>query len=491
MALEKVADSLVAPVALTDEHENPTPVQQAEYDEKMTKRLIRKIDRHVMPPLVILYLLSFLDRTNIGNARLSHLEEDLNLKGLDYNVALAILYPFYVAAEIPSNLMMKLTRPSLWLPSTMLAWAVCCTLMGLVHNYAGLLAARAALGFAEGGLFPGINFYITMWYQRHECGLRMSVFFSMATAAGAFGGLLARGISEMDGVAGKGGWAWIFILEGIATFVVALWALWAFVDYPDTAKFITESERTEIYRRLEHDRGSLADEFDVKYVKQAFKDWKIYVHCLNFFCTFTSVYSFSLFLPTIIKDLGYTDNKAQLMTVPPYVVACFLCLSAGYASDKVRTRGVIMIGFYLVAIIGLVMLDASHNAHVKYAGTFFFAAGVYPNVPQCMAWNGNNVGGSTKRSVALALQAMAGNLGGILASFIYLKSDSPQFTKGHSILIGLLTLGATTCTLMTTYYRRENARRDAKHKAIAQYSLDEKASEREKGDSATFFRFTV
>ena len=86
----------------------------------------------------------------------------------------------------------------------------------------------------------------------------------------------------MDGVGGKGGWAWIFILEGIVTFLVALWAFWAFHDYPDTAKFITESERKEIYRRLDEDRGSLADEFNIKYVWQAFKDWKVYAHCLIF-----------------------------------------------------------------------------------------------------------------------------------------------------------------------------------------------------------------
>lgn len=123
---------------------------------------------------------------------------------------------------------------------------------------------------------------ITMWYKRHECGLRMAIFFSMATVAGAFGGLLARGISEMDGVGGKGGWAWIFILEGIVTFLVALWAYRAFNDYPDTAKFLTEDERKEIYRRLNEDRSALADEFDMKFVWQAFKDWKIYMNCFNF-----------------------------------------------------------------------------------------------------------------------------------------------------------------------------------------------------------------
>ena len=135
-------------------------------------------------------------------------------------VALAVFFPWYVAAEVPSNMMMKRTRPSLWLTVIMTAWGLVMTLMGLVHSYPGLLVARMALGLAEGGLFPGVTFYITMWYRRHECGYRMALFFSAATLAGAFGGLLARGISEMHGIGGKPGWAWIFILEGLATLFV-------------------------------------------------------------------------------------------------------------------------------------------------------------------------------------------------------------------------------------------------------------------------------
>lgn len=123
---------------------------------------------------------------------------------------------------------------------------------------------------------------ITQWYRRHECGLRMSIFFSMATVAGAFGGLLARGISEMDGIRGIGGWGWIFILEGMATVLVAIWAYWAFHDYPDTVVFLTERERQEIARRLDSDRGSLAAEYDRKYLWQAFEDLKVWVHCFNF-----------------------------------------------------------------------------------------------------------------------------------------------------------------------------------------------------------------
>ena len=119
-----------------------------------------------------------------------------------------------------------------------------------------------------------------MWYRRHECGLRMAIFFSAATAAGAFGGLLARGIVEMDGVGGKSGWAWIFILEGIITFIVAIAAFFVMNDYPSTAKFLTETEKKEVARRLEEDRSSLADEFDMKYFWHALQDWKIWVHML-------------------------------------------------------------------------------------------------------------------------------------------------------------------------------------------------------------------
>lgn len=106
----------------------------------------------------------------------------------------------------------------------------------------------------------------------------MALFFSAATCAGAFGGLLARGIMEMDGLAGRAGWSWIFIIEGIATFGVAVSAYFLMADYPDTAKFLTPREREEVSRRLSEDRNTLADEYDIKYLYHALLDWKIWVH---------------------------------------------------------------------------------------------------------------------------------------------------------------------------------------------------------------------
>jgi MFS family permease len=109
----------------------------------------------------------------------------------------------------------------------------------------------------------------------------MAIFFSAATAAGAFGGLLARGISEMDGLGGKAGWAWIFILEGILTLIIAAVAFFVINDYPETARFLTEEERVEVVRRLHEDRSALADEFGMQYFWDALKDWKIWVHSMS------------------------------------------------------------------------------------------------------------------------------------------------------------------------------------------------------------------
>jgi sugar phosphate permease len=126
----------------------------------------------------------------------------------------------------------------------------------------------------------GVNYYITLWYCRRECAFRAAIFFSAATVAGAFGGLLARGINEMNGVGGKPGWAWIFILEGLITIVIAVIAFWAVSDNPKTASFLTADETREVQARLSHDNDDLAQHYDTKFMWHAFMDWKIWIQCM-------------------------------------------------------------------------------------------------------------------------------------------------------------------------------------------------------------------
>jgi MFS family permease len=179
------------------------------------------------------------------------------------------------------------------------------------------------------------------------------------------------------------------------------------------------------------------------------------------------------------------------MSVPPYVVACALCIAGGFLADRARQRGIFMIGYCGCALIGLIILASSDKASTRYVGCFFFASGVFPNVPQGVAWNGNNIGGTTKRAVGIAMHVGAGSLGGVIASFIYLSKDSPRFIPGHCILIGFVSQSALLSIFMTIYLRRENARRDREYKSPLAYTMEELVAERLKGDYATFFRYTV
>lgn len=346
------------------------------------------------------------------------------------------------AAEIPSNLMMKLFRPSVWLTFIMVSWSACMIGQGFVTSYSGLMATRVFLGLSEGGLFPGVNYYITQYYRREECGIRMATFFSAATLAGAFGGILARGIAEMNGIGGLSAWSWIFILEGLLSILVSFSAYWLIRDYPQhSPKFLNSAEREEVVRRLHEDCGESFEEskgFQWNFVSDALLDWKIWIHMVIFLAAFCPIYSFSLFSPTIIKGMGYTSNNAQLMSVPPYVCACFFTIGASYLADRVKQRGIFLNGFQLIALVGFGLLAGTESVSKQYGGLVLAAIGIYTQIPLSMAWNSGNIRNSGKRAVGIAMQVMGGNCGGIVASYVYLTRDGPRYIKGHSILIGFI-----------------------------------------------------
>ena len=166
----------------------------------------------MIPVLSILYLLAFLDRTNIANAAVFGLQKDLGLTGTQYNTALTIFFVPYILFEIPSNIILKRLKPHVWLSLCMFGFGLVTICQGLVQNWSGLLATRFFLGLTETGMFPGSFYLIGMWYKRSEAQKRYSFFFGSTSLAGAFGGLLASAIGKMNGMRGYLGWRWIFIL---------------------------------------------------------------------------------------------------------------------------------------------------------------------------------------------------------------------------------------------------------------------------------------
>lgn len=143
--------------------------------------------------------IGYVDRSNIGNAKIAGMSTDLKLQGLMYNTAVTIFFVPYALFEVPSNIVLKLVRPSLWISILLFSWGIVMTLMGIVKTYEGLLIARFFLGVAEAGFFPAATYLLTIWYKRYELQRRMAVFYAAASLAGAFSGLLAFGIEHMRG----------------------------------------------------------------------------------------------------------------------------------------------------------------------------------------------------------------------------------------------------------------------------------------------------
>lgn len=155
------------------------------------KSILRKLDLRLLPAVGVLYLLSFLDRSNVANAKVEGLADDLNMTGNQYLTGLTLYFIGYVIFEIPCNIILKRTSPRVWLPTLTIVWGIVATLLGIVKNLTGFFVARFFLGVAESGLFPGVVYYFSMWYKRRERQFRISLFFSAAALAGSFGGILA------------------------------------------------------------------------------------------------------------------------------------------------------------------------------------------------------------------------------------------------------------------------------------------------------------
>ena len=184
----------------------------------------------------------------------------------------------------------------------------------------------------------------------------------------------------MDGIGGKGGWAWIFIIEGLATVVIGFISFWMVHDFPDDAKFLSDVDRARVIRRLKEDKQSSAEheEFKMTYFWAACKDYKTWFSCMIYAGADGPLYAFSLFLPTIISGLGtYTPVQAQLLTIPPYAAAAVATVLVGYIADRTQQRGLCNIVVSFFGIAGFSMLLGGSSSGVRYAGCFLGAVGIY------------------------------------------------------------------------------------------------------------------
>ncbi|PKY08745.1 MFS general substrate transporter [Aspergillus campestris IBT 28561] len=460
-------------------------------DAVSERALLWKLDLHVVPILTLLFLFAFLDRINIGNARLMGLEEDLGMKGHQYNIALFVFFIPYVLFEVPSNVILKKVKPSWWLSGIMFGWGIVTICQGVTESFKGLVACRVLIGLLEAGFMPGSVYLINMYYRRHELQWRLNVFFSASILAGAISGLLAYGIANMDGIAGYSGWRWIFIIEGLATVVVAVIAKFVIVDWPESATFLNEDERALLLKRLAEDQGEAKmNRMDKSSMKRTFSDPKLYLGPIMYFGIVNTGYAVSFFTPTILHQLGWTQVRAQVMSIPVYCVSVVITLATAYASDRLRHRFAFTLTGCLIATLGYVILlcQGSVPVGVRYFAVFAITSGGFLTQPILMGWLSNNMAGHYKQSIASAMQIGFGNCGGLVASNIYFDSEAPGYRTGYGVSLGMTWICGLSCMAFLWYLVKENKLRE-RGERDHRYELPREELEN-LGDDHPSFRFT-
>ncbi|TXT09269.1 uncharacterized protein COLE_03203 [Cutaneotrichosporon oleaginosum] len=425
---------------------------------------------------MVLYLVAFLDRANIGNAAVGGMVKDLNFPANGLSVATSIFYVTYVLFETPATMLLRTLRPSRMVPIFVVIWGGVIIGNGFATNYATVVACRLLLGVCEAGLFPCLVLYMTSFYQREELGLRTCYLFIAACLSGVVGGLIATGFLKMDGLRDLAGWRWLYIIEGALTIVVGIGSFFVIADRYETATYLSERQKflmmvrqakAAVYSR---DEGFSWGEF-----RQYVRDPMIYLSGFVLLCMDTCMYGFSTFLVVIINGLGYSPIVSQALSAPVYGWAAIVYLVGALVSDRYSMRYKIILPLSLVTIVGYAILVANPaNLGARLFACFLAGMGIYISVGLQVTWLGQNMAGFRKRSYAIGIQLTMGNIGGVIAGQIYRTNHRPAYTLGHAASLGFWSTAILAATLQYYVWRTRNAHRNA-------LSAEEKAEMDERG----------
>ncbi|KAI1858991.1 hypothetical protein JX265_004598 [Neoarthrinium moseri] len=425
----------------------------ATYPVESQRRAIRKVDWRLIPMLLFLYLITYLDKTNIGNAKIEGLLSSLHMKEDQYNIALSIFFIPYILAEVPSNMILeKFKKPSIFMGLIVLSWGVVMTFTGLIQNFSQLCALRFLLGLFEAGFFPGAILLVSKWYMPHETQTRIALLYSSAASGGAFSGLLAFGITKMNGLGGLEGWRWIFIIEGLATVIMGGLCFLLLIDspvlshrwlQPDEIRFL---ELRQAARRVELVKEGGKKRFDKDALLAVLCDWKIYLLVFGSWSNAVPNYAMKFTMPTIVKSMGFTSATAQLLTIPPYACGAISAFVLAMLADKCRWRMPFIVGPQLLLIVAFTILfvkaaEISRNIGLCYFAVCLACTGMYPIFPGVNAWNVANSAGAAKRAISIGYLVCAGNIGGVIGSYIYKDDEAPRYPTGYGNSLAFASAG--------------------------------------------------
>jgi ACS family tartrate transporter-like MFS transporter len=409
-----------------------------------TSPLHRKIALRLMPFLMLLYMVAFLDRVNISFAALT-MNRDLGISDSFYGVAAGIFFIGYCLCEVPANLMLARIGARRWLASLVFTWGLVTVSTAFVHARADYLVMRCLLGVVEAGFFPGVIYYLTLWLPRSIRARTMALFLLALPVCNSIGSPISAHILLLDRLANLRGWQWLFLLEGAPAVLLGVLAWFLLADSPRVVRWLSSEEKETLLRELDAGEGS--EQPAARHLVTRPLVARVALDALIYFTLNSAFYGLNFWLPKMLVAEGVSATASGWWAVIPYGLSSFAMLLLS------RLMGRSWLGrLILVSAVGFAVAGFAHNLSLSLAGFSLAAIGAYAALP--LFWSASTGHMSARvAGPAIATVNSIGVLGGFVgpSAMGWLLDRTHSYAAGLCSLAGLLVVGAVIASV-----RRQN-----------------------------------
>ncbi|EJF57577.1 MFS general substrate transporter [Dichomitus squalens LYAD-421 SS1] len=455
------------------------------------RRLVRALDMRLLPTIILVFIMNYIDRVAVTAARLKGLEQDLGLNDIQYATVLAVLYASYVPAQIPSNMILnRISRPSWYIPTCVVLWGMTSALTGVAKNYAGILAARIFVGVPEAAFYPGAIYLLSRWYTRRELAFRSALLYGGLLISNAFGSLMAAGIlSGMEGKLGIRAWRWLFYIEGAITIFIGFCAVFTLPDYPHNTRWLNPAQRRLAQVRLAEDAGEADEDGSTESAFAglilALKDPKVPIFAVMT-CAQLLGLGFVNFFPTIAGTLGFNTTVTLVLAAPPWILATIVCCLTAWNADRTGERFFHICVPWWGVIVGYIIGVSTFSIGGRYVAMFLMACG-YAGFALTLVWVSNAIPRPpAKRSAAIGIVNGFGNLGNLISSYVWKPSWGPDYHPPMIIGIAALALATALAIVIRQILVSQNKRLDCEELDMQKGARRERIEEAARLEGITY-----
>jgi len=393
--------------------------------------LYARVSRRLVPFLFLCYVVAYLDRVNVGFAKLQ-MQVDLGLSDTVYGLGAGIFFLGYFLFEVPANLLMTKVGARRWIARIMVSWGVVSACMMFTSDARSFYILRFLLGVAEAGFFPGVILYLTYWYPARRRARIVALFMSAVAVAGVLGGPLSGWImSAMSGRSGLAGWQWLFMLEGLPSVLVGVWALWFLDDAIRDADWLNDEEKAMLVRELAADAEPRA-QLTLRHVLGSSRVWML---SLIYFLFVMGLYGVGFWLPQLVRNSGVQDVfSIGLLTAIPYGIAAVVMIQVARHSDRSGERRwhTALAGF--AGALGLALTSQVSDPVMAMAALSLATAGILSTFPVFWSLPTAMLGG-TAAAAGIAMINSIGNLAGFVSPYLVGAIKDVTHSTGHGMLL--------------------------------------------------------